>query len=154
VRAQTKPTARESGRVAPAASSSLVVLREGDYSERRKATMSDCSCLVRPMPKPVLQKSTTASRSLAKRCGSTKRAIEDPLVVDALQPFVAVRSRAHGDQGIVIAIGSPGSGRFVSSSQITRRPNVMAHEGLFRRGIAAQHAALPNLFEVLAPTSK
>ena len=44
---------RANGRVAPAAASSLVVLRAGGYSERRKATMSDFSCLVNPMPKRV-----------------------------------------------------------------------------------------------------
>jgi hypothetical protein len=42
------------GRVAPAATSSLVWLRAGGYSERRKATRSDFSCLVKPMLNRVL----------------------------------------------------------------------------------------------------
>jgi hypothetical protein len=37
------------GRVAPAAASSLVLVRVGDYSERRKATRSVFSCLVNLM---------------------------------------------------------------------------------------------------------
>ena len=41
------------GRVAPAAASSLVWLRAGGYRERRKATRSDFSCLVNPMPNRV-----------------------------------------------------------------------------------------------------
>jgi len=42
------------GRVAPAASSSLVWLRADAYSEPRKATRSDFSCLVSPMLNRVL----------------------------------------------------------------------------------------------------
>ena len=42
------------GRVAPAASLSLVLVRADDYSERRKATRSDFSCLVKPMLNRVL----------------------------------------------------------------------------------------------------
>ena len=41
------------GRVAPAAASSLVVLRAGGYSERRKAIRSERSCLEKPMWKRV-----------------------------------------------------------------------------------------------------
>jgi hypothetical protein len=41
------------GRVAPAAASSLVWLRAGGYSERRKATRSALSCLENLMLKRV-----------------------------------------------------------------------------------------------------
>ena len=45
---------RANGRVAPAASLSLVRLRARGYSEPRKATRSDFSCLVSPMLNRVL----------------------------------------------------------------------------------------------------
>ena len=47
-------TQTRNGRVAPAAWLSLVWLRADDYSERRKATRSDFSCLVSPMLNRVL----------------------------------------------------------------------------------------------------